>query len=191
MSSELKYRIREHHGDMIGLLEKKMIQAILEEIPHERIRSNFTQSYLPTPYDDLIACAKSWASYYEVYNNSLVFPDAYAKLLKNIEKRAIESPFWRMNHILDFDPHNQTQIEKFLLMIHRLASSYRWNQSRRSIPVSVLSHTYIITFFSYLIGIHEDLSDEDITDMLLTALYHDMPEAITGDIITPTKKAIP
>ncbi len=27
--------------------------------------------------------------------------------------------------------------------------------------------------------------------MLLTALYHDIPEAITGDIITPTKKAIP
>lgn len=27
--------------------------------------------------------------------------------------------------------------------------------------------------------------------MLLTALYHDIPEAITGDIITPTKKAVP
>lgn len=26
--------------------------------------------------------------------------------------------------------------------------------------------------------------------MLLTALYHDIPEAITGDIITPTKKAV-
>lgn len=26
---------------------------------------------------------------------------------------------------------------------------------------------------------------------MLTALYHDIPEAITGDIITPTKKAVP
>lgn len=76
-------------------------------------------------------------------------------------------------------------------MIHRLASSFRWNQSRRTVPVSVLSHTYLITYITYLIGLSEDFSDEDITDMMLTALYHDIPEAITGDVITPTKKAIP
>lgn len=93
--------------------------------------------------------------------------------------------------VLDFNPHNQTDIERFLLVIHRLASSFRWNRSQRATPVSVLSHTYIITFFAYCIGILEGLDDTTVTDMMLTALYHDIPEAITGDIITPTKKAVP
>jgi putative hydrolase of HD superfamily len=27
--------------------------------------------------------------------------------------------------------------------------------------------------------------------MMMRAIYHDVPEVITGDIITPTKKAVP
>lgn len=191
MSSEMKYRIREKDPKMIESLEKKMIQDILREFPDSRFALDFASTFTPSPEDDVIAFAKSWASYYEVYNNSLVFPDAYTKLLKNIENRALGFEIPEISEYFDFDPHNQTSWEKFLLMIHRLASSFRWNQSSRTIPVSVLSHTYIITFVTYLIGISEDFSDADITDMMLTALYHDIPEAITGDVITPTKKAIP
>lgn len=33
--------------------------------------------------------------------------------------------------------------------------------------------------------------ENDIEDMLMRAIYHDVPEVITGDIITPTKKAVP
>ena len=35
------------------------------------------------------------------------------------------------------------------------------------------------------------LDDDTMTDMVLTALLHDIPEAITWDIITPTKKSVP
>ena len=34
-------------------------------------------------------------------------------------------------------------------------------------------------------------SDLDIEELLLKSIYHDIPEAITGDIITPTKRSIP
>jgi putative hydrolase of HD superfamily len=30
-----------------------------------------------------------------------------------------------------------------------------------------------------------------LEELLLKSIYHDIPEAITGDIITPTKRAIP
>ena len=80
---------------------------------------------------------------------------------------------------LDFDPHHQNDLERYLLVIHRLASSFRWNRSVRKYPVSVLSHTYLITCFTYLIARREHFDDATLTDMLLTALYHDIPEAIT------------
>lgn len=87
--------------------------------------------------------------------------------------------------------HNQSDTERYLFIIHRLVSSFRWNRSNRKYPVSVLAHTYLITFFTYIIGNEEKLDHETISDMMLTALFHDVPEAITGDIITPTKKAVP
>ncbi len=144
-----------------------------------------------TKEDDILAFAKIWASYYEIYNNSLIYPDAYARILKNIVKKSEKPEFALFLKYLDFDPHNQTDIERYILVIHRLASSFRWNRSVRRYPVSVLSHTYIITFFAYIIGHEENLSSDEITDMMLTGLFHDIPEAITGDIITPTKKSVP
>lgn len=75
---------------MIEALEKKMIHDVLDSVQNTRFQSDFENAFIHSPEDNLIAFAKSWASYYEVYNNSLVFPDAYTKLLKNIEKRAID-----------------------------------------------------------------------------------------------------
>ena len=92
---------------------------------------------------------------------------------------------------MNFDPHNQTDEERYLLVIHRLASSYRWNKSTRHYPVSVLSHTYLIGFVTYLLANDMSATPDETTDMLLTAFFHDIPEAITGDIITPTKKSVP
>lgn len=69
----------------------------------------------------------------------------------------------------------------------------RWNQQKRIFPISVMSHLVVITFLTYVIVMMENHSGKnyDMKDMLLRALYHDIPEAITGDIITPTKKAVP
>lgn len=168
-----------------------MSELLALSLPSQ-MHSDIQKVFATSKEDSLIAYAKAWASYYEIYNNSIVYPDAYSKLLKSIESRAFEGIYLpESDKILDFNPHNQTDIERFLLVIHRLASSFRWNRSERLTHVSVLSHTYIITFLAYCIGVLEQQSEDDITDMLLTALYHDIPEAITGDIITPTKKAIP
>lgn len=191
VSSDVKHRLRERHLLLIEQLEANVIDSLLAGDIPGTMKDDITKSSLRSPEDGIISFAKAWSSYYEIYNNSIVYPDAYAKLLKNIEARAALIQIPEMAHIFDFDPHNQTDVERFLLVIHRLASSFRWNRSQRTTPVSVLSHTYIITFFTYCIGILEDIPADEITDMMLTALYHDIPEAITGDIITPTKKAVP
>lgn len=192
VSSDVKYRLRRKSPELIRQLDEWVISEILSlDIP-ETIHNDIQKSYSPSKEDTIIAYAKAWASYYEIYNNSLIYPDAYSKLLKSIELRAFEGlNFPLSDRILDFNPHNQTDTERFLLVIHRLASSFRWNRSERLTQVSVFSHTYIITFLAYCIGVLEGIDEKGITDMLLTALYHDIPEAITGDIITPTKKAIP
>lgn len=191
INSEVKDRIAEKDSEMYAQLESNVWKDILSLDISDGIRRDIDTIQQKTPEDSLIAFAKIWASYYEVYNNSLVYPDAYARILKNIVKKSEKKEFYDFLEYLDFDPHNQTDTERYLLVIHRLVSSFRWNKSVKRYPVSVLSHTYIITFFSYILGHEESLSRDDITDMMLTWLFHDIPEAITWDIITPTKKSVP
>lgn len=191
MSSDVKERIRKSHPEIYESLEKDLKNRVLSwELP-ENIRSDIELIDTKTPEDTLISFAKIWASYYEVYHNSLVYADAYEKVMQSILHRGEHPDFVPFLQYLDFDPHDQTPPERYLLVIHRLASSYRWNRTPRKYPVSVLSHTYIVTFFTYLIARERWYDDITLEDMLLTALYHDIPEAITGDIITPTKKAVP
>jgi putative hydrolase of HD superfamily len=68
----------------------------------------------------------------------------------------------------------------------------RWNQEIRIFPISVMSHLVITTFISYIIWSieNESWNNINIEDLMLRSIYHDIPEAITGDIIAPTKKAI-
>lgn len=55
-----------------------------------------------------------------------------------------------------------------------------------------MSHLVIVAFVSYIIGMIENYAgwDYDIEKMMMKAMYHDVPEVITGDIITPTKQAV-
>lgn len=191
MSSEVKERLQSSFPDIYQTLEQDLYDRIGGWDMPSYILDDITEARANTPEDTLISFAKVWASYYEVYQNSLVYGDAYAQVIQNILHRADHPDFAPFLRYVDFAPGHQMDLESYLLVIHRLSSSYRWNRSTRKYPVSVLSHTYIVTFFSYLIAREKGLDNITLEDMLLTALYHDIPEAITGDIITPTKKAVP
>ena len=52
-----------------------------------------------------------------------------------------------------------------------------------------MSHLYIVCVISFILFRCEKRSNDETSEALLRSLYHDVPETITGDIITPTKKA--
>jgi 5'-deoxynucleotidase YfbR-like HD superfamily hydrolase len=56
-----------------------------------------------------------------------------------------------------------------------------------------MAHLVLTTFLSYIIGMIENDKwwKYNIYEMMFKAMYHDISEAMTWDIITPTKKAIP
>jgi len=107
-----------------------------------------------------------------------------AEMESELERIACELPSLS---ILRNTPKYQT----YLSHIFRLSSSLRWNQYSRKIPISVMSHTALICYLTYIIGMFDTKNTpEYMLEMLLRALYHDVPEVITGDIISPTKKAV-
>lgn len=121
--------------------------------------------------------------------NEKVFPDIYDVALDNVNSKLeeIRKELRSLDVLLDNEKYN-----KYLSQIRRLNHSMRWNQQNRIFPISVMSHLVIITFITYVMTSIENKngSNYDMLNNLMKAIYHDIPEAITGDIITPTKKAV-
>ena len=139
--------------------------------------------------DRLIYAAKKYVWYSEALPNARIFPEMYEIYMHEMES---ELDMISKNLISFQKLKNNPNYQKYLSHIYRLSSSMRWNQYNRTTPISVMSHTVVITYITYVIAMLDSAtSDNLVLEMLLRALYHDVPEVITGDIISPTKKAVP
>lgn len=137
----------------------------------------------------IISAAKKYAWFIECTINSRVFSDMYEVPLNQIildleEKR---KNLKSLDLLLNNDNY-----KKYLTHIRRLSHSMRRNQQKRVYPISVMSHLVVITFISYIIWKIENENgwNYNMEELILRTIYHDIPEAITWDIITPTKKAV-
>lgn len=138
---------------------------------------------------NIIKASKKYAWYKECLVNEKVFPDIYDVPLKNIINSLNKRKEWlnSLKILLENENYN-----KYLSQIRRLNHSMRWNQQNRIFPISVMSHLVITTFIIYVMTMIENNNwwNFNMLNLLLRTIYHDIPEAITWDIITPTKKAI-
>lgn len=141
--------------------------------------------------EDLIfLSAKKYVGYFEATTNARVFSEIYEVPLLEM-KTWLEELSWKLSSLSELMTNKN--YEKYLAHVYRLSFSMRWNQYKRSVPISVMSHKVVVVYLSYIIGMigNENGEENDVKEMMLRAIYHDVPEVITGDIITPTKKAIP
>ena len=77
----------------------------------------------------------------------------------------------------------------FLMEIEKLRFQTRWNQTPRVPKTSVLGHSYFVAALTLLMGRELDLCDGRVYNNFFSALFHDLPEAVTRDIISPVKQA--
>jgi putative hydrolase of HD superfamily len=77
----------------------------------------------------------------------------------------------------------------FLMEIERLRFQTRWNQTPRVPRTSVLGHSYFVATLTLLMSRDINMCDGRIYNNFFSALFHDLPEAVTRDIISPVKQA--
>ena len=66
----------------------------------------------------------------------------------------------------------------------------RWAQSPRVPETSVMGHVLIVAILAYFCAIKMEANDERIINDFLCGLFHDLPEVLTRDIISPIKRSI-
>ncbi|MCR5436518.1 MAG: HD domain-containing protein [Treponema sp.] len=79
----------------------------------------------------------------------------------------------------------------FLLKIEQLRFQTRWNQTPRIPHTSVLGHSFYVAILSLLMGRESSVKmcEKRVINTFFSALFHDLPESVTRDIISPVKQA--
>lgn len=79
----------------------------------------------------------------------------------------------------------------FILKIEQLRFQTRWNQTPRVPATSVLGHCFYVAIMTLLLGreSNSQMCRQRVINNFFTALFHDLPESVTRDIISPVKQA--
>lgn len=79
----------------------------------------------------------------------------------------------------------------FILKIEQLRFQTRWNQTPRVPQTSVLGHCFFVALLTLLLGRESEtkMCEQRVINNYFSALFHDLPEAVTRDIISPVKQA--
>jgi putative hydrolase of HD superfamily len=142
----------------------------------------------------LLKYAQNKVAIEECKTNQKVYVDEYAVIIENINKK-----IKKLKNYSEFDKiFSEDKTKAYLSSVKRLKYLRRWNKINRNIESSVLSHTFMVAFLAFLfsrmceqeIVDHKLSKDDFVYKAILRALFHDIPETLTGDIPTPAKKLI-
>jgi putative hydrolase of HD superfamily len=195
--SDISLNTKEYiKGTSLELWQKTFRSAldeVLVDVP-ELWRADF-EDKIENAKDDsieglIISFSDSYSAWLECDFNSRVFPEYYLKPLKESgEKLDQFRKYDFINEML-----SSANLKAYLLQVRTLMNSVRWNQVNRNIKTTVAGHTFFVTFiatlFSYITNSEQGACNR-CDRMLLKSAFHDIPEALTGDIISPTKRRIP
>ncbi|WP_419770259.1 MAG: HD domain-containing protein [Candidatus Marinarcus sp.] len=82
------------------------------------------------------------------------------------------------------------KLAKIIDLSGRLRFQKRWAQTPRIPETSVLGHMLTVAMFGYFYSLKINACDKRLENNFFTALFHDLPEALTRDIITPVKYSV-
>lgn len=81
-------------------------------------------------------------------------------------------------------------LQAFVNLCGRLRVQMRWSHVRRLTHTSVLGHMLIVAILAYLFSLQARACPKRRINNYFTGLLHDLPEALTRDIIAPVKGAV-
>ncbi len=171
----------------------KELNPVLEDLNNEEFKQKFENYLFESPINTetkILRAAHYLATNWEfkiIYNT--------APYIYGIERRKEKIE----NKIEDH--YDLIGVQKILLgkksygfvdLCGQLRFQKRWAQSPRIPETSVLGHMLIVAMISYFctISMKEIPCDKRIYNNFFAGLFHDLPEVLTKDIISPVKKSV-
>jgi putative hydrolases of HD superfamily len=83
-----------------------------------------------------------------------------------------------------------SNLRNFIDLCGQLRFQIRWSHIHRIPKTSVLGHMLIVALLSYLFSLEIEACPKRRYNNFFTGLFHDLPEVLTRDIISPVKRSI-
>jgi putative hydrolase of HD superfamily len=85
---------------------------------------------------------------------------------------------------------DETRYRDFLDLCGQLRFQARWANLHRIPKTSVIGHSLFVAVLSYLFSLEIGSCDRRCVNNYFTGLFHDLPEVLTRDIISPVKRSV-
>ncbi len=183
-------RIKSKHGEVLNRLMLENLSRSMEGV--EGLRTRF-ETYLINPGEALyekriLRAAHDLATHWEfrmIYelNQNIYGIDATKKRIEN----EVEVHY-NLSGVQQIVLYKKSQ--GFIDLCGQLRFQQRWAQTQRVPKTSVLGHMLIVAILSYLLSLEITTCKERLYNNYFAALFHDLPEVLTRDIISPVKRSI-
>ena len=102
-------------------------------------------------------------------------------------KTTLAMELGRYTHLVGVRKVIDSQSMTFVDLIGQLRFQQRWTRIPRMPQTTVLGHSLMVAIMTYLHDLDDNVGERQIYNDYYTALFHDLPEVLTKDVITPVK----
>lgn len=175
--------------------QQELAQYVIEQLKYDLENYEFFDemyAYLKSPQKDIeveiLKAAHYYASKWEfdiIYNFNPYMYDV--ENIKKIIDNEVENHYHLsgIQKIVMFK-----KINELITMFGQLRFQKRWSQTPRVPSTSVLGHTLIVAISAYLLSLDMNCASKMRINHFLCGLFHDLPEILTRDIISPIKRSV-
>ena len=78
----------------------------------------------------------------------------------------------------------------FIRLVGQLRFQQRWVRTPRIPKTTVLGHSLIVAYSMFLHDLDQNVDDKQLYNDFYTGLFHDIPEVLTKDVISPIKENV-
>ncbi len=191
IKSPIYSRIRENPS-VFSQLNKYVFNELESKIENEIFKGElqkylFEDSLSENLTRQILEAAHIYASFWEFQIIKQANPNSYqntrieTELLNKLDKYKHLKGIFRLV--------NQYSIYNFVDLIGQLRFQIRWAQTPRIPRTSVLGHSLLVACISYLFAREINACSKRLYNDFFGGLFHDLPEAVTRDIISPVKRS--
>jgi putative hydrolase of HD superfamily len=156
--------------------------------------SKFKKYFLEEDEDSLarkiLKAAHLYASQWEF--NLLKHLNRWDEEIEEIDKNFINT-LKELSHIrgvLELTNDGPSPLKKFIFQCGQLRFQKRWSQTPRIPETSVLGHMFIVACYAYFFTVSMGGCEAMVINNFFCGLFHDLPELLTRDIISPVKRSV-
>lgn len=182
------HKLKSAHG-------KELAAFVAQSLANELQGFNFfhsMQSYLAEKNDDLetkiLQAAHFYASKWEfdiIYHfNPKLYDIENIKAIIDSQTEGFYDLVGMKNLYLYQD------IKELVGMFAELRFQKRWSQTPRIPQTSVLGHMLMVAICAYLLSVNLNVCEKMQINHFFGGLFHDLPEVLTRDIISPIKRSV-